>query len=55
MFAGYVVFDTQLIIAKAECGDDDHLAHAVELFLDLLNLFVRIAALLSKNKKKRDD
>jgi len=51
VFVGYVVFDTQLIIEKASHGDDDHLAHSLELFLDVLNLFVRLVILLAKRKK----
>lgn len=56
VFCGYVVYDTQLIIAKHNLGETDVVTHAVELFLDFVNIFVRlliILAELSDNKEKR--
>ncbi|KAG6963442.1 hypothetical protein JG688_00008142 [Phytophthora aleatoria] len=50
MFCGYVVFDTQMIIEKASMGDKDVLKHTLDLFMDLMSIFVRIlVALLKKN------
>ncbi|KDO34262.1 hypothetical protein SPRG_22076 [Saprolegnia parasitica CBS 223.65] len=53
LFCFYVLFDTQLIVEKASSGDDDVVGHAFELFLDFLNLFVRILIILLK--KRADD
>ncbi|KAG7380138.1 Bax inhibitor 1 [Phytophthora pseudosyringae] len=51
MFCGYVVFDTQMIIEKASMGDKDVLKHTLDLFMDLMSIFVRIlVALLQSNK-----
>lgn len=54
IFVGYVVFDTQLIVEKAAHGDKDFVGHAVGLYLDLVNIFIRIATILAKNKKSSE-
>ncbi|CAI5730812.1 unnamed protein product [Hyaloperonospora brassicae] len=51
LFCGYVVLDTQMIIEKASRGDKDVLKHTLDLFMDLVSIFVRIlVALLNKRK-----
>lgn len=52
MFVGYIVFDTQLIIERASAGHLDPIGDALTLFLDLVAVFVRLLAILSKTKKK---
>lgn len=52
VFIGYIVFDTQLIVERADQGDRDVFRHAVELFIDLVGLFVRIASILARKEKK---
>jgi FtsH-binding integral membrane protein len=53
IFCGFVVFDTQLIVEKRFMGDKDFVAHSLELFLDFINIFVRLLIILSKNKKEK--
>jgi FtsH-binding integral membrane protein len=57
IFAGYVLFDTQLILERAVNGQGDYLRDAGELFIDFFQLFVRILIILTRNsdKKKRRD
>ncbi len=55
LFAGYVIFDTQLIVEKHAQGSDDFLRHSLDLFIDFVAIFVRILILLSRNQKKRRD
>ncbi|POM70736.1 Bax inhibitor-like protein [Phytophthora palmivora] len=51
LFCGYVVFDTQMIIEKASTGDKDVLKHTLDLFMDLMSIFVRILIALLQNNK----
>ena len=58
----YVIYDTQIIIERAEHGDKDVPTHTMTLFMDLLDLFLKIVQLLiklqennEKKKKRRDD
>jgi FtsH-binding integral membrane protein len=58
MFIGYVVYDTQVIIERASMGitGQDYIAHALELFIDAVAIFVRILVILLKkdeDKKKK--
>lgn len=57
---GFVLFDTQLIVEKRLMGDDDFIAHSVDLFIDLVGIFRRLLVILtrkeqdSRNKRKDD-
>ena len=56
VMCGFVLFDTQLIIEKAENGDKDYIWHCVDLFLDFVTLFrkfMMILAMNGKNNKKK--
>jgi len=53
IFCGFVLYDTQLIIEKANHGNRDYVRDALELFLDFVQLFIRIAIILAKDKKKK--
>jgi len=52
VFCGFIMFDTQLIVEKAANGSKDFVGHALELFLDFINVFVRLLIILTKNKKE---
>jgi len=51
VFSGFIIFDTQLMVERAAHGNTDFVWDALNLFLDFANLFVRILAILAKNKK----
>merc|ERR1712086_940704 len=59
----YVIYDTQIIIERAEAGDKDVPTHTLTLFMDLFDLFVKIVQLLiklqedgeRKKRRNRDD
>jgi len=53
VFSGFVIFDTQLIIERADMGHTDYVVDALNLFLDAVNIFVRLIAILAKNKGEK--
>ena len=57
VFSAYVAFDTQMIIARHQEGDSDYIMHAQTLFVDFVQLFIRLLAILNdkENKKRRSD
>ena len=46
LFTLYVAYDTQKMIDEYEMGEDDHLKHAVDLFIDFKVIFTRVLVLL---------
>jgi FtsH-binding integral membrane protein len=56
----YIIYDTQMIVERAERGDSDVITHTMVLFVDLFELFIRILQILielqkqEENKKKKD-
>ncbi|KXS09202.1 hypothetical protein M427DRAFT_64582 [Gonapodya prolifera JEL478] len=55
LVAGYIVVDTQLILARAERGIRDVTSDAFTLFVDAVQLFVRVLVLLAKNREEKDE
>lgn len=55
LMCGFVLFDTQLIIEKAESGDKDYIWHCVDLFLDFVNIFRELLMILGMNENKKKE
>uniref|UniRef100_A0A8C5M0Z7 Transmembrane BAX inhibitor motif-containing protein 6 n=1 Tax=Leptobrachium leishanense TaxID=445787 RepID=A0A8C5M0Z7_9ANUR len=53
VMCGFVLFDTQLIIEKAEHGDKDYVWHCVDLFLDFITIFRKLMVILAMNEKEK--
>ncbi|KAL4006898.1 epithelial splicing regulatory protein 1/2 [Sarotherodon galilaeus] len=51
---GFVLFDTQLIIEKAENGDKDYIWHCVTLFYDFISIFRRLMIILYTKEKDKN-
>lgn len=49
LFSGLVAFDTQRMIAAAQCGDTDPLDDALSLFLNFMNIFRILIQLLGND------
>jgi FtsH-binding integral membrane protein len=50
----YVIYDTQVIIERAEAGFKDVISDTLRLFIDLFDLFIRILQILMKLKEDED-
>jgi FtsH-binding integral membrane protein len=53
VFAGYVLFDTQLVVERASAGDMDQVQHALDLFVDFMAIAVRVLIILLKNQERK--
>ena len=51
LFSGLLVFDTWRIVRSGQYGPDDYVPAAVNIYLDLLNLFLAIVRLLGGGRR----
>jgi FtsH-binding integral membrane protein len=52
VFAGLLVFDTWRILRSGTFGQDDYVIAAVQIYLDLLNMFLFILSLLGNRSRR---
>jgi growth hormone-inducible transmembrane protein len=50
IFGGYVLYDTQKIMANARMGIRDPAAESISLELDFINIFIRLVAMQNRRK-----
>ena len=51
----YIIYDTQIIIERAERGDKDVPTHTMLLFIDLFDLFIKILRVLNELNKNKEE
>jgi len=51
LFAGFVAYDTHVAIEMYKNKDPDHLGCSANMYLDFMNILVRMIELMSKFKK----
>ncbi|HEY2064852.1 MAG TPA: Bax inhibitor-1 family protein [Gemmatimonadaceae bacterium] len=52
VFSGLLVFDTWRIVRSGQYGPDDYVPAAVNIYLDLLNLFIAMIMLLGGGRRR---
>lgn len=55
LFSGFVIYDTQMIIEQAHEGHRDVADHAITLFLDFINIFIRVLIIIMRKGERRGD
>lgn len=52
IFCGYLIYDTQLMIERAEHGNLDSVSHALDLFVDFISIFTRLMIIMTKKNEE---
>lgn len=50
LFSGFIVFDTQMIMKRV--SPEDYIVATIELYLDIINLFIEILKIMEKVNRK---
>ena len=53
LFSGFIAYDTHRAVEFYKAGKYDHFAHAVELYLDFINILIEVMKILAKAKQKK--
>jgi len=52
---GFILYDTQMIVEKRMLGDTDYVSHALDLFVDMLDMFRFLLVLLTDKEQRRQN
>ena len=50
IFTGFIVFDTQMIMKRV--SPEEYIVATIELYLDIINLFIEILKIIEKVNRK---
>lgn len=54
VMSGFVLFDTQMIMEKHRMGSNDCIAHAMDLFYDVIGIFRRLLIILTQKEQSNE-
>lgn len=54
VMAGFVLFDTQMIMEKYHMGNNDFIGHSLDLFYDVISIFRRLLVILAQREENND-
>lgn len=49
---GFIIYDTQLIIAKHQMGNKDFIVHSLDLFMDFIGVFRHLLVILTQKVRE---
>lgn len=52
VMAGFVLFDTQMIMERCRAGSNDCIRHSLDLFFDLVSMFRRLLIILTQKEER---
>lgn len=55
LLCGFILYDTQVIIEKANRGDKDCHGHAMDLLIDFVGIVKRLILILIRNNERREE
>lgn len=53
VYMGFVIYDTQVTIEEFKRGNRDYLVHALQLYIDLVAIFIRLCLILMDREEKK--
>jgi Bax inhibitor 1 len=53
--AGFILFDTQIIMEKCRMGNKDYIGHSLDLFYDFVTMFRKLLIILTQKECQRDN
>lgn len=54
VMAGFVLFDTHMIMEKHRMGSNDFIGHSLDLFYDVISIFRRLLVILAQREDNND-